>query len=409
MNSAEPVAETTASDGAPASPTDAQWGIVSGDFVETGGMDVANLHLARYLAAEGGVEVVTHRAAPLLADHRHSRIRLVPRPFGKHLLGQRALQRAGRQLAEELLRRGGRFIANGGNCDAGDINWVHYVHAAYQPVQTGGPARKLKSLYHHRSCLQSERQAIRRACRVICNSQLTARHVIELLGADESKVSVVYYGTDPQRFPNSATIDQQAARAELGRTALGWEGRPWVVFVGALGDRRKGFDTLYESWRVLAAGGQWDAGLVVVGAGAELPAWRRRVAEDGLGDSVRLLGFRKDVPTILAASDVLVHPARYEAYGLGVHEALCMGLPVIPTAGCGVVERLAADLADLTLPPAVTPEQLADQLRHWRDRLETWPAKARATSERLRQHTWDAMSREFVAQATIGESRGGSP
>ena len=40
-----------------------------------------------------------------------------------------------------------------------------------------------------------------------------------------------------------------------------------------------------------------------------------------------------------------MHPARYEAYGLAVHEALCRGLPALVSASAGVAERYPADLA----------------------------------------------------------------
>jgi len=73
----------------------------------------------------------------------------------------------------------------------------------------------------------------------------------------------------------------------------------------------------------------WDARLVVVGTGASLPSWRARTVEEGLGDSITFLGFRNDVPDVLAACDLLVSPTRYEAYGLNVQEALCTGLPAI--------------------------------------------------------------------------------
>ena len=76
------------------------------------------------------------------------------------------------------------------------------------------------------------------------------------------------------------------------------------------------------------------------GTGAELPAWRQRAQAAGLGDRMRFLGFRSDVPEILAALDALVHPARYEAYGLSVHEALCRGVPAIVSASAGVAERI---------------------------------------------------------------------
>ena len=97
----------------------------------------------------------------------------------------------------------------------------------------------------------------------------------------------------------------------------------------------------------------WDANLVVAGTGPELPYWKRRVAESGLEDDIRLLGFTKEISTLLAAADALVSPTRFEPYGQGVHEALCCGLPVFVTRCAGIAERFPAELHDLLLddPP----------------------------------------------------------
>ena len=108
-----------------------------------------------------------------------------------------------------------------------------------------------------------------------------------------------------------------------------------AIFVGALGDRRKGFDVLFEAWRMLVLDPAWDVDLFVAGEGAERDAWIARSKEMGLASRIHFLGFRTDVSSLLAAADVLVHPARYEAYGLGVHEAICQGVPAIVTSAAG--------------------------------------------------------------------------
>lgn len=372
------------------------WGIVTGDFVTTGGMDSANYHLARCLAGTGAVELVSHRFDTTLASIDSIGTTTVSRPFGAHFLGANRLRREGRRLAERVRSRGGRFVANGGNCDAGDINWVHYVHAAYEPQQAASVARRAKNVWHRRRCLRSERESISRAEAVITNSELTASHVTTLLGVSPERVKTVYYGSDPERFAPVNEANRVDARDELGA-----DGRPWLVFIGALGDRRKGFDTLYDAWRGLAKDRNWDALLVVVGQGAEAPLWKQRADADGLSASMRFMGFRDDVPRILTAAHGLVHPARYEAYGLGVHEAVCVGLPAIVTANCGVAERLrmpdgSSAIDELILPRPGDPAALAEAIRYWRAELANWPQRVRPISDRLRSYTWEAMAGDFV-------------
>ena len=60
--------------------------LVSGDFTPWGGMDLANYHLARFLADQAGttVHLVSHRVAAPLVDHPAVTWHRVPRPFGRH-------------------------------------------------------------------------------------------------------------------------------------------------------------------------------------------------------------------------------------------------------------------------------------------------------------------------------------
>jgi glycosyltransferase involved in cell wall biosynthesis len=383
------------------SPLARRWVLVTGDFTPLGGMDAANWALARHLGRTARVDLVTHRAWDDLVALPGVTVHRVWRPFGRHALGEPLLDRAGRKWAQRLARAGARVVVNGGNCRWYDVNWVHYVHAAYAPPAPAGSLRRLKAAAHRFRSATRERAVLPRSRVVVCNSRRTARDVVERVGVPEDRVRVVYYGCDPERFGPVMAADRAAARRELG-----WEDRPWAVFVGALGDARKGFDTLYAAWRELCRDPGWDANLAVVGRGGELPLWQSRAAADGLTDRIHFLGFRTDVPRILAAADLMVHPARYEAYGLGVHEALCRGLPVLVTATAGVAERYPTDLADLLLSDPDSAADLVARLRAWRRGLEAWPARVAALAAALRAYTWDDMAADFV-EAVDGKGDGG--
>jgi glycosyltransferase involved in cell wall biosynthesis len=375
--------------------------LVTGDFVLTGGMDRANFALASYLAGRPGAEVhlVTHRAADDLTARPGVTLHRVPRPRGSHLLGSPLLDRAGRDWARRISAAGGRVVVNGGNCRWGDINWVHYVHAAWTPraASKTSPLRRLKNLVFDRYARRTERASLGMARLVIANSDATRRAVIERLGVTPERVHTVYYGTDPERFRPPSPEERARARERLGWASL--DMRPAVAFVGALGDVRKGFDTLFEAWRRLARDPGWDARLVVVGTGASLPSWRARTVEEGLDGSITFLGFRKDVPDVLAACDLLVSPTRYEAYGLNVQEALCTGLPAIVSAGAGVAERYPESLRDLLLPDPDDAADLAARLLRWRSSAVDSRAAVEALGSDLRGRDWDRCAAEIVALA----------
>ena len=202
----------------------------------------------------------------------------------------------------------------------------------------------------------------------------------------------MYYCSDPARFCPVSGAERTAARRALGSSGE----RPLVGFIGALGDRRKAFDTVFGSWTILCKRRDWDAALVVVGAGAELPVWQQRSRESGLSDRIRFLGFRADVPAVLAALDSLVHPSRYEAYGLSVHEALCRGVPALVSASAGVAERYTPALAELLIGDPDDAGELVDRLTLWRRDIDRFRSIVAPVSTALRERTWDAMAHQIV-------------
>jgi glycosyltransferase involved in cell wall biosynthesis len=101
------------------------------------------------------------------------------------------------------------------------------------------------------------------------------------------------------------------------------------------------------------------------------------------------------VERVIAASDLLVHPARYEAYGLGVHEAICRGLPAIVAESTGVAELYPADLRDLLIRNVEDSTEIADRIHRWRWDVDAAAARVRAFADRLRSRTWRDMSSEI--------------
>lgn len=71
----------------------------------------------------------------------------------------------------------------------------------------------------------------------------------------------------------------------------------------------------------------------------------------GLGDRVQLLGLRRDVFRVLAASDVYVLSSLHEGFPVSIMEALVMGLPVVTTDVGGVLEALRDGVDGLVVPP----------------------------------------------------------
>lgn len=377
--------------------------LVSGDFVKTGGMDVANHALAMYLAERGDrVHLAAYRADDDLLAHDNVTLHRAPKPLNSYSLGNQVLRRFARHQAARLAARGARVMVNGGNCDWGDINWVIHVNAADTPPPRPRLAGRLKSWVDHRIYVAEEHAIIPKARVIIVACEQTRRELLTRMPSlRPENVHLVYFGIDPQVFRPADAAERSRIREELGWHAT----RPKIAFIGSLGNNRKGFDVLFDAWKQLCARPSWDADLVVCGQGAELPHWQSLAREVGLDKRIEFLGFRRDVPKILRVCDGHVLPSRYEGYSMVTQEALCCGLPALVTTASGIAERYPSSLSDLLLPDPEDVSDLVMRLGRWRERLGQPWAELDAFARELRAHDWRRMSEKMVAVMEGTEAR----
>jgi glycosyltransferase involved in cell wall biosynthesis len=376
--------------------------IVSGDFVKVGGMNQPNYELARYLAGEGfATHLVGYRVADDLARHPGVTFHRVPKPGGSYFLAGPLLNRLGRRWARALAAADGRVIVNGACCDWDDVNWVHHVQAVFAPKVTGGWVRRLKNRAQRRVDLATERRIVPRAKLAITTTESVKLDIIERLGFPAEYAHTVYLGIDPVLFRPPTADERAAARTRLGAgVSDSARKRSLVAFVGALGDARKGFDTLFGAWATLCAEPVWDADLVVVATGGELPAWKARAASAGIAPRIRFLVFDRDdtfIARVLWGCDALVLPSRYEGFGRPVQEALCSGIPALVSRASGIAEQYPTELAELIIPDVEDVTDLAARLVRWRTSADAWRDKIRPFSAALREHTWRRMAEQIVA------------
>lgn len=154
---------------------------------------------------------------------------------------------------------------------------------------------------------------------------------------------------------DQARLERPAARAELGADDS-------TVVIGTVANFRaqKGYpDLLAAASKVIAADPR--ALFVAVGQGPLESEVRRRHHELGLGDRFRLLGYRDDVPRVLAACDVFVLASLHEGFPVAVMEALAAGVPLVATAVGGVPDAVTDGEEGFTVPPS-HPDLLAERL-----------------------------------------------
>jgi glycosyltransferase involved in cell wall biosynthesis len=172
-------------------------------------------------------------------------------------------------------------------------------------------------------------------------------------GVPSGKIDVIYSGTDTARFHPG--LDGAAVRREL---RFG----PDDFVITQIGVRSwKGNDDAIDAMAWLSAQAP-RARLLIVGA-RHPDSLYERVWQRRLTGSVRVLGYREDIPEVLAASDCCVD-ASYAGLGLTgtIREALAVGVPVVATDLEGNPELITHGRTGL-LVPARRPEALAHALQ----------------------------------------------
>ena len=129
-------------------------------------------------------------------------------------------------------------------------------------------------------------------------------------------------GIDLARF--AAPQERERMRAELGITPQ----QNVILAVGRL-DVNKNHTLLISALEKLPT----TCVLLIAGDGDQRQSLATQALRAGLGEHVRLLGQRADIPQLLAAADVFAQPSIAEGNPLSVLEAQAAGLPVVASLG----------------------------------------------------------------------------
>ena len=134
-----------------------------------------------------------------------------------------------------------------------------------------------------------------------------------------------------------APADRACARLNM-RKQLGLSESALVWLFVARYPQSKGLDRIIDALHAVPA-----AQCICVGFD---PAELRRgglgrlARKFGVTDRLILLGRRNDVPQLIAASDLLVHPSRKDVTGTVILEALANGVPVVTAEACGYASHV---------------------------------------------------------------------
>ncbi|MBB2168513.1 glycosyltransferase family 4 protein [Gluconacetobacter aggeris] len=151
-------------------------------------------------------------------------------------------------------------------------------------------------------------------------------------------------GRDPASF-HPDPESRQRIRNELGVSASAV-----VIIVVSRLVRHKGYPELLEAMEQVPGAELWVVGeRLASDHGPSLDENFAR-AEAELGGRLRQLGYRRDIPALLAAADIFVLPSHFEGLPMSVIEAMLSGLPVVATDIRGPREQVVTGRTGLLVP-----------------------------------------------------------
>lgn len=162
---------------------------------------------------------------------------------------------------------------------------------------------------------------------ILCLVEQQKKQFSDFYGTPEERLHLIPPGMNPDcYFPENAEERRSGFRKKLGIS----EDRIVLLCVGA-NLKLKGADRVIQAVRELPLVLKEKITLLLVGKkNREL----ERLAESVITD-IRFEGMSDQITDYYLASDLMVHPARSEAAGSVLIEALSCGLPVICTGLCG--------------------------------------------------------------------------
>ena len=162
-----------------------------------------------------------------------------------------------------------------------------------------------------------------------------------------------------------------------------------VLFIasGRIDFGHKGQDTMVKALHQVKQEGFNNFECHLAGEGADRPELERLIAEYGLEEEVKLLGWLEpqEIKQFYQSADVLLHPSHFDPFPNAVLEAMACGLPVIGSLAAGSVSDRVVDGENGFTHEAGDAEGLANQLRKVLaepELLTQLSVNSRATAER---------------------------
>jgi glycosyltransferase involved in cell wall biosynthesis len=226
---------------------------------------------------------------------------------------------------------------------------------------------------------------------VIPDSKATQAAFVEA-GGRKDITDVVYYGFEPEIYQKHESECSQV------RQQLGLDGQFIVGHFSRLSPW-KGQHVLIEALTHCPE----DVTALLVGDALfgeqdYVEQLHQQVAQLGLEKRVRFLGFRSEVPQLMAACDLVAHTSTApEPFGRVIVEAMLCGRPVVAAQAGGAIELVETGKTGWLVPPG-NPQQLAEIINTCRNQPEYAAAIAKQAQIQASQRFNLTATNQQIAQ-----------
>jgi len=190
-----------------------------------------------------------------------------------------------------------------------------------------------------------ELRSIRASRGIIAISEATKGDLHEILGVPRDQVFVTPLAVSEAFCPGAGAEagERKQLRLQLEMPA----DRPLLLYVGGI-DPRKNVLFMLEVFSKVLRETVHRPMLALVGtyeSDRHYPKLLAKIAELGLGEDVRLLGFVSDeaLPSYYRAAEATLFPSLYEGFGLPVLESMACGTPSVAGRNSSIPEVVGAE------------------------------------------------------------------
>jgi len=224
---------------------------------------------------------------------------------------------------------------------------VYYRNWANRSLQRMNP--------RHRTLIGLERTIYRSSSvrRIVTQSRLDRKLVVEHYGIPEEKIRTIYNGVDTNVFHPDVRDASSEVRESLGVSA----DEPLFVFA-SMDFEGKGLRSILDA---LSRIRDKDAKLLVLGIGPERK-FARIAHSHGVGHRVIFAGRRNDIQKYYGAGDLFLLPTAYEPFPNVNLEAMACGLPAMTTVTNGGADVIEEGRNGYLISSVHAVDEIADHL-----------------------------------------------